>query len=59
MEHHLDHLVRVSQQDGLRPLPILDVNQVICVFGALLGGARGHLLLREVELERLKLLIAV
>ena len=56
LEHHLDDLVCIAEQDGLLgPLPLLDVDEVVSVCCL----AHWSVLLGEGELEGLELLVAV
>ena len=56
LEHHLDDLVCVSEENGLLgPLPLLDVDEMVSVCCL----AHWSVLLREGKLEGLELLIAV
>lgn len=56
MEHHLNDLVGIAEKNGLlSALPLLDVDELGIVAVLPLWGV----LLREVELEGLKLLVAI
>ena len=56
LEHHLDDLVGVAEEDGLlRSLPLLNVNELLII--TVLAG--WSVLFGEAELEGLKLLVAV
>ena len=56
LEHHLNDLVCVSEEDSLlSPLPLLDVDKMVTVCRL----AHGSVLLREGKLEGLELLVAV